>query len=232
MPGKTRFPAAARSARTDLGRRAAHRREQLGLTRAEVAQRTGSAVEYIRYVEEHSASPGRRFLLRLANALQTTVEELTGSRGDLPPGYGQANRRPQFIELSLQECRALLAAYGVGRLALTTVDGPAIVPLNYCLDEETIAFRTAPDGLLAAAGGQEVAFEVDHPDDTTSTGWSVLLVGTAHAVTAPHTVRRLNEIAHSAPWAGGGNRTLWMALTPRRVTGRRILAESPGPKRT
>ncbi|WP_434599960.1 helix-turn-helix domain-containing protein [Streptomyces sp. A5-4] len=232
MQGRTSFPSAARSAHSDLGRRVAQRRQELGLTRAQVAERTGSASEYIRYIEQRPAVPGTGFLLRLANALETTLKELTGGLADLPPGYGQANRHPRFTELSLQECRALLSGYGVGRLAVTTADGPVIAPLNYCIDEENVAFRTAPDSVLAAADGHQVAFEVDHIDEATSTGWSVLLVGTAHAVTAPHAVRHLNEIAHSAPWAGGGNRTLWMALTPRRITGRRILAETPGTSTT
>lgn len=212
----------------DLGRRVAHRREELGLSLADVARRAGSAPEYIQYVEQRSALPGPGFLLRLADALETTVEELTGGLADVPPGRGQAARHPQFTELTREECWALISAYGVGRLAVTTPDGPAVLPLNYCVDDENIAFRTAPDSVPAAADGHEVAFEVDHIDDVMSEGWSVLAVGAAHAVSAPDAVRHLNELAHSAPWAGGGSRTLWLTLTPRRVTGRRIVAEDRG----
>ncbi|WNO76826.1 helix-turn-helix domain-containing protein [Streptomyces sp. AM8-1-1] len=195
---------------------------------ADVAQRAGSVPGYVEYVEQRSAVPDIGFLLRLAGALETTLAELTGGLANMPPGYGQAVRNPQFVELDLAECRALLSAYGIGRLAVSTPDGPEILPLNYCVDDEDIAFRTAPDSVAASADGQAAAFEVDHIDDVMSEGWSVLAVGTAHAVTAPHAVRRLNELAHSAPWAGGGVRTLWLALTPRRITGRRIVADPPG----
>ncbi|WP_433570159.1 pyridoxamine 5'-phosphate oxidase family protein [Streptomyces sp. CA-251247] len=92
--------------------------------------------------------------------------------------------------------------------------------------------RTSPSGPRPTASQRRstgtMPFEVDHIDDVMSEGWSVLAVGTARAVTAPHAVRRLNELAHSAPWAGGGDRTLWVALAPRRITGRRIVAVPPG----
>ncbi|WP_234426219.1 pyridoxamine 5'-phosphate oxidase family protein, partial [Streptomyces kebangsaanensis] len=73
----------------------------------------------------------------------------------------------------------------------------------------------------ATAVGNEVAFEVDHVDETMSRGWSVLAVGRAEAVDDPEAVRRLQERAHSAPWAGGP-RTLWVKVCPTRLTGRRI----------
>ncbi|WP_406405454.1 helix-turn-helix domain-containing protein [Streptomyces sp. NBC_01643] len=37
----------------DVGRRVAARREELGLSRQEVAERSGSATTYIQYLEEH-----------------------------------------------------------------------------------------------------------------------------------------------------------------------------------
>ncbi|MFF7196097.1 helix-turn-helix domain-containing protein [Streptomyces sp. NPDC008079] len=52
------------------------RREQLGLSREEVAGRAGSAGGYLQFVEEEATVLGVTFLLRLANALETTVAEL------------------------------------------------------------------------------------------------------------------------------------------------------------
>lgn len=205
----------------DIGRRAAVRREQLGLTRAEVAERAGSAPGYIQYVEEKPAVPGIGFLLRLADALQTTVEELTGGTVDLPPGIGEAAYHPELVALDEDECRALLGTHGVGRVGVTTAEGPAIVPVNYLIVHGDVAFRTAPEALPAEAAGHEVAFEVDHIDEALSQGWSVLIVGGARKVTDPHSVRALDEMAYTAPWAGG-TRPLWIAITLARVTGRRI----------
>jgi hypothetical protein len=50
----------------------------------------------------------------------------------------------------------------------------------------------------------------------------VLAVGGARAVTDPQAVADLDGLAFSKPWAGG-DRDLWIVLTPARVTGRRIL---------
>ncbi|MER7156483.1 helix-turn-helix domain-containing protein, partial [Streptomyces lydicus] len=81
--------------RSDLGRRAALRRRQLGLTRAEVAARAAASPGYLRYVEESGASTGIGFLLRLAGALETTVAELTGGTTELPAGVGRAAAHPE-----------------------------------------------------------------------------------------------------------------------------------------
>lgn len=64
----------------DIGRRLALRREELGLSREQVADRAGIAPEYLRYVEERPfASPGPTFLLRVAEALETNVPRLRGA---------------------------------------------------------------------------------------------------------------------------------------------------------
>ncbi|MFF3754643.1 pyridoxamine 5'-phosphate oxidase family protein [Streptomyces sp. NPDC002018] len=212
----------------DLGRRAEARRRELGLTRADVALRSGAAPEYIRYVEERSATPGIGFLLRLAYALDTTVAELTGATADLPAGTGEAAHAPELVTLDAEECRELLSTHGVGRVTVTLDDEPAVFPVNYTVDGDLVAFRTAADAAPAAAAGCRTAFEVDHIDDALSQGWSVLLVGTAQRVTDPRRVRGLEERAHTAPWAGG-DRGLWIAVTPARITGRRILTHHGRP---
>ncbi|MFJ5534833.1 helix-turn-helix domain-containing protein [Streptomyces sp. NPDC093261] len=206
----------------DLGRRIALRREELGLTREETAERAGMASSYLQYLEERpTAAPGAASLLRLAGALQTTVRDLSGGDVDLPPGLGQAGRRPKFTELTTGECRELLSTHGVGRLAMHTAAGPVIVPVNYSVVQGTLVFRTRPHALPAQAQGSQVAFEVDHLDEALSQGWSVLVSGHARAVTDPESVRRLEEEAYSAPWAGG-QRELWIRIEPSSITGRRI----------
>ncbi|MEU2185165.1 helix-turn-helix domain-containing protein [Streptomyces thermolilacinus] len=208
--------------RGDIGRRVAARREMLGLTREDVALRAGSAPGYIQYLEEQAAVPGMGFLLRLADALETTVGALSGGDADLPSGVGHAAYHPELVELGPEECWKLLGTHGVGRVAVTTHEGPAILPVNYVVAEGEVAFRTAPGSLPGKASGGEVAFEVDHIDEAFSQGWSVLLVGPARAVTEPGAVGALQQRAFTTPWAGG-ERDLWVAVAPSRVTGRRIL---------
>lgn len=206
----------------DIGRRMALRREQLGLSPQEVADRAGIAPGYLRYVEEQpSAAPGLGFLLRVAEALETTVPRLRGGDADLPPGTGRAASRPELAELDTEECMALIGTHGVGRVAVTTKDGPAILPVNYTVADGAIAFRTAPDAAPALAAGTQAAFEVDHIDEALSQGWSVLVVGPAAFVTDGPEAEQLDDLARTEPWAGEG-RDLWVRVEPVRISGRRI----------
>lgn len=208
----------------DIGRRLALRRQELGLTREQVADRAGIAAGYLQYVEEQpSADPGPTFLLRVAEALRTSVPRLRGAQAGLPPGLGEAAAHPAFTEVGPDECLELLADHGVGRIAVTTDEGPVILPVNYDMVDGAVVFRTAPASVPALAAGQEVAFEVDRIDEALSEGWSVLVRGDAAEVTSRDAVLDLQERAHSAPWAGGERRT-WMRIEPARITGRRIAA--------
>lgn len=207
--------------RSDLGRRVALRRQQLGLTREQVAARAGAAPGYLQYVEEGTAVSDIGFLLSLADALETSVAELIGGTGELPAGLGKAGRHPEVLELSEDDCREKLSTHGVGRVAVTVVGAPAIFPVNYTVAGDLVAYRTAPEAGPAAAAGHEVALEVDHIDEAFSQGWSVLVVGTAHLVTDAAEARALEESACTTPWAGG-EREQWIAIRPARITGRRI----------
>ncbi|MFE9021111.1 DUF1918 domain-containing protein [Streptomyces sp. NPDC007808] len=206
----------------DIGRRVALERRRRGLSREETARRAHISPGYLAYLEEQPADPTVATLLSLAAALGTTATALRGAGVDLPPGQGHALLHPQLRDLGPEECRRLLSTHGVGRIAVSTPDGrPAVVPVNYEVVDDAIAFRTAPDSVPAAAVGTEVAFEVDHLDDAMSQGWSVLAVGPANVVTEPDAVRGLARRAHTEPWAGGA-REMWVSIRPTRLTGRRI----------
>ncbi|MFK4145350.1 pyridoxamine 5'-phosphate oxidase family protein [Streptomyces sp. NPDC004065] len=213
---------AAREARPgDFGRRLAAARRRRGLSVRETAARARMSPQYLTYLEQRPSEPSMGAVLRLADALGTTVVALRGGDQDAPPGQGHALLHPRLDDLSPRECRALLSTHGVGRIALTTPDGPAVLPLNYDVVDDALVLRTAPGTVPASAVGTEVAFEVDHLDETMSQGWSVLAVGRAEAVTDPGEVDRLAGRVRSEPWAGGA-RTLWLRIRPDRLTGRRI----------
>ncbi|MGY0056396.1 pyridoxamine 5'-phosphate oxidase family protein [Streptomyces sp. LZ34] len=206
----------------DIGRRVARRRERLGLSREDVAARAGTAPGYLKSLEESPAAPGAGFLLRLAAALDTTAAELQGRGGGArPPGPGRKTDHPDLVELGPEECRHLLSTHEVGRISVSTSWGPAIVPVDYRVVDDAVVFRTAPDASPAAAAGSQVAFEVDHIDETLSEGWSVLVVGRARQITEPEAVRRLAGREYHRPWPGG-SRDLWLSIDPTSVTGRRI----------
>ncbi|MFI5771499.1 pyridoxamine 5'-phosphate oxidase family protein [Streptomyces sp. NPDC051658] len=205
----------------DIGRRLAMERERQGLSRAETAHRAHMAPDYLAYLEQRPADPSPASLISLADVLGTTVEALRGGGIDLPPGRGRAPLHPRLEDLAPDECRARLSTHGVGRIAVSEPDGPAVYPVNYEVIDDTIAFRTTPDSAPVRAGGTDVAFEVDHVDEAMSQGWSVLAVGPARIVTEPDVLRRLAEGAHTTPWAGG-DLTTWVSIRPTRLTGRRI----------
>ncbi|MFF4603143.1 DUF1918 domain-containing protein [Streptomyces sp. NPDC001339] len=208
----------------DISRRVAHERRRQRLSRTELAARAGVSAPYLAYLEERPANPDLATLTALAGALGTTVARLRGGGADLPPGGGQAAYHPELRELSPDACRDRLGTHGVGRIAVSTPDGLAVLPVNYEVIDGAIAFRTAHGTVPAAAAGSDAAFEVDHVDEAMSQGWSVLVHGRARTVTEPDAVRRLDEQAHSRPWAGG-ERPLWVLIEPRHLTGRRIDTE-------
>ncbi|MYW08281.1 helix-turn-helix domain-containing protein [Streptomyces sp. SID2563] len=207
----------------DLGRRAAARRAQLGLSLEEVADRAGSTPSYLAYVEEQVPAPGSAFLVRLADALETTVQDLAGFNADHPQGGATAGHHPRMEELDEAECWKLLDGHGVGRIAMTGAEGPVVFPVNYQVTDGRIVFLTAPDAGLAraASAGTEVAFELDRLDEAFSQGWSVLAVGRTRTPPAGPESERLRSVMDSKPWAGDG-RTTVVTLSPDRLTGRRI----------
>ncbi|MEV6010759.1 pyridoxamine 5'-phosphate oxidase family protein [Streptomyces sp. NPDC051976] len=208
----------------DIGRRLRLRREELGLSREQAAERAGIAPGYLQYVEEQpTALPGLAFLQQISEALETTVQALRGGDVGLPPGMGQAADQPVLTALGPDECLVLLADHGVGRVAVTTAAGLAVVPVNYDVVDGAVVFRTAPGSAPALAAGRQVAFEVDRIDEALSEGWSVLVNGPAVEVTDADAELKLQARAHTAPWAGG-DRPVWLRIEPARLTGRRITA--------
>ena len=132
----------------------------------------------------------------------------------------------EMRELSREECLELLAANGVGRLAVSGKDAPVIRPVNYVFDQpsQSVVFRTAPGSKFYALLRQNTAaFEVDGIDRETRTGWSVIIVGATEEVTSASEVRRLDGLGleHWAP----GEMPHWVRIRAWTVSGRRIAAE-------
>jgi nitroimidazol reductase NimA-like FMN-containing flavoprotein (pyridoxamine 5'-phosphate oxidase superfamily) len=206
--------------RGDPGRRIAQRRRELGLSREELAQRAEMVAAYVEYLEDKAAQVPLIAVARLALALDTTVDELLGGAVEVPPGQRRPAADPRLETLNDRECRRLLAAGGVGRFVFTTRRGPVAIPVNYRMMERDVVFRTAEDTSLAAVSDAEpVSFEVDRLDEAMSEGWSVLVTGRVRRVT-PDELEQL-QTSGIEPWAGG-ERTVYLRLEPRELTGRRI----------
>ena len=125
-------------------------------------------------------------------------------------------------EIGFDDCVRMLSVGPVGRVALTTPDGPHIIPLNYSVVEDAIIVATTPYSALGTYGpGALVAFEVDQFDLDTHTGWSVVARGRAAVVADPGEVQWLRRAGASTPWADG-SRNLYLRIPLTEVSGRRI----------
>ncbi len=125
-----------------------------------------------------------------------------------------------FTALTASECRTLLAANPLGRIALAAGGEIDIFPVNYVVDaDDAIVFRTAPGTKLAELTIRPaVAFEIDGVLDEEV--YSVIVKGAA---------RRLedaDEIAAARllplhPWAPT-TKEFFVKIEPSWTTGRRF----------
>jgi nitroimidazol reductase NimA-like FMN-containing flavoprotein (pyridoxamine 5'-phosphate oxidase superfamily) len=123
--------------------------------------------------------------------------------------------------LTREECFALLSAAPIGRIVFTDRALPAVQPVNFHLDGQSIVIRTSTGSKLAAATRRAVvAFEVDDFDTELRTGWSVTAIGQARAVTDLTEIDRLAALP-LATWAPG-NRDHYIVVDAEQVSGRRI----------
>lgn len=204
----------------DLGRRITYHREKLGLTREQVAERAGMVPGFVEYLEERPSSLTQEVLLRLAAALEITVDELLGGTTDRPPGGGPAAAHPVLRALEPRECMRLVAPGGVGRVAFNGPTGPVVLPVNYVIHHGAVVFRTRfggsiDEGALRSAT-TTIGFEVDRIDEARREGWSVLIQGPACPLAADEL-----PVPGLDPWPRG-ERELYIRIVPRCITGRRI----------
>ncbi|ETK32851.1 helix-turn-helix domain-containing protein [Microbispora sp. ATCC PTA-5024] len=206
----------------DLGRRIAYHRKRLGLTREQVAERAGMVSGFVEYLEERPSSLTEGTLLRLAAALETTADDLLGGGADRPAGKGPAAARPVLCALEPDECLRLIASGGVGRVAFTGPSGPIVLPVNFRLHRGAVVFRTRFGGAVDQNVRDVLddpramtGFEIDHIDEASREGWSVMIQGPAQLLTPEDVPSDLE------PWPGG-ERGLCVRIVPRHIAGRRI----------
>ena len=125
------------------------------------------------------------------------------------------------MELTQDECLALLEGGGMGRVAFTSPGGARIVPVNYAINDSSVIIRTSPYSELATYGARnDAAFEIDDFDYDRHQGWSVVALGRIE-VLEPQELEDVRRVWHPRPWAGG-HRNLFLRLRWREVSGRRV----------
>jgi nitroimidazol reductase NimA-like FMN-containing flavoprotein (pyridoxamine 5'-phosphate oxidase superfamily) len=105
-------------------------------------------------------------------------------------------------ELTSDECMDALRSVHRGRVAISSAALPAIEPVNFAVDGDSLVFGAAARSRLAVATENAVvAFQADSQDLSGVAEWSVMVVGTSCRVTDPGELLRLRA---SIPelWSG------------------------------
>jgi nitroimidazol reductase NimA-like FMN-containing flavoprotein (pyridoxamine 5'-phosphate oxidase superfamily) len=126
------------------------------------------------------------------------------------------------FEIPPDECRELLSAGLVGRVAVCTPLGPHIVPVNYAVVDDAVVLRTSPYSVLGThARGAILAIEIDQFDYERQRGWSVVARGRADTVTSAGEVSHIKSVWDPHAWASG-QRNLYLRVQEAELTGRRL----------
>jgi nitroimidazol reductase NimA-like FMN-containing flavoprotein (pyridoxamine 5'-phosphate oxidase superfamily) len=126
--------------------------------------------------------------------------------------------------LTNEECRRLLAAHHLGRLAVTLPSGrPLIRPVNYVFDQPTqsVVFRSrAGSKHYALTQAPRACFEIDDGAGGGIGAWSVIIVGSTEIVSRANEIERLEELGLET-W-GHGDDMDWVRIHANTVSGRRL----------
>ncbi|GGU91547.1 DNA-binding protein [Streptomyces albospinus] len=99
-------------------------------------------------------------------------------------------------QLDRQECLRFLTLVPIGRIVYTHEALPAVLPVNFSLDQDhAVVLRTSALSRMAhAVDGAVVAFEADSFDEAAQSGWSVIVIGRATLVTDRGEQERLRAV--------------------------------------
>ena len=123
------------------------------------------------------------------------------------------------------ECRELLRHAAIGRVGFTDAGETVILPVNFAWVAGSVLFRTSMGSKLRnAARAHPMSFEIDSWDESSRTGWSVLVKGVSDEVTDEWVVS-LSEQLGVDPWAKGIERNDLIRIRADEITGRRIVKQ-------
>lgn len=130
-------------------------------------------------------------------------------------------------KLSDEESLELLSTKTFGRLVVRRKDDMDLFPLNYVVHEGNIYFRTAEGSkLFSLTLNDDVLFEADHVDAEAQEAWSVIVKGSARALTSTSDIEKADELPLK-PWLP----TLkynYVVVTPKDISGRKFhLGDEP-----
>ncbi len=125
-----------------------------------------------------------------------------------------------LTSLAEDECRQLLAEHCVGRVCWHDGEQLQVLPVTYVLNSDQIVFTANPTSVLGRlAGSTQVCFEVDDIDESTASGWSVVVRGTANGSVAGAPV----GVELPTAWAPGAH-GFAVVISPTGYSGRAVSA--------
>ena len=134
---------------------------------------------------------------------------------------------PDVEVLDKAECLRLISSGGLGRLAYTSQNGPAVLPVSYKVSDGSIVFGTPLDSptdedLRTGIQGADykVSFEIDEVDPDAHEGWFVFIQGPAHHVDSDDD--RASAFAAGVQRSAGNTPDHVVRITPTLITGRRL----------
>ena len=132
--------------------------------------------------------------------------------------------RPESLSvLTAEQCRHLLGAVDVGRLAVVAAGRPRMLVLNHLVSDGRVYLRTREDALLAGLTRDGVVvhavFEVDSSFAVGRSGWSVMATGLLAREQDEQVAGRVRE--HLTAWANG-EREAVLRLDVTELTGRQV----------
>lgn len=129
----------------------------------------------------------------------------------------------ELEELDRETCEVLLAAGTVGRLAYVADGYPVVTPVSYVYAGGLIIIRTQAGDRADNAPLSAVGFEIDAYDPEARLGWSVLVRGVANDVS--EAAGELYDAVRSIDTgtARPGPNNVVLTVTPKHVTGRRLV---------
>src|SRR5687767_1404283 len=123
------------------------------------------------------------------------------------------------------ECLALLARGGLGRVALSHRALPVILPVSFGLLDEQLVFSVSEGFLLRAASRNDVVcFETDSVDVVTGEAWSVVVTGQLVHAEDQRTLARAADLGiRRWPAREAGE---YLILPTTMITGRHTVSDS------
>lgn len=126
---------------------------------------------------------------------------------------------PKTRPLSQDECRALLAKGGLGRVGVSTGALPAIYSVFFSLVDAHIVLRVSSDWeLRKAVDNTVVAFNADGASEDGRSGWSVLVQGIGEEVKDPGLTASYRLLPLAA-WGSEGEADGFVRISIDRLSG-------------